>query len=442
MTFDMTRGSSLKLVYGFALPMLVGNIFQQMYNFADTAIVGKFVGDSALASVGSTAGVVSILFCWIMGFTNGAGIIISQCLGARKYGELKKTVTAIIYIICVLSLLITVLGYFLSRPMLSILAIPENLMDGSVLYIRILFLFMGAAVVYNASGSILRSLGDSRTPLIALIISTFLNIGLDLLFIAKFGWGIAGAAVATGIAEAASAVFNIAVLFKNRRALYLESIPIKPKAVHIFKIIKTGLPAALESSLLSLGTLSVQRLINSLGEQTIAAYTAATKIDSIAISPIISVGSSLSVFSAQNVGARKTDRIRDGLYKTLFSLIGICIVIAAFIVIFRYRLLGIFLKDEVSIGIGAKYLTIVSIAYIIAAVMRTYLNVLRGAGDVNTSAVAGMSELGARIVLAYILVIPLGATGIFIATPLSWFCGATIPVIRYYSGKWKTKRLI
>ena len=179
MVADITKGNPLKLILTFALPMLIGNIFQQIYSFADAAILGYFVGDNALASVGATAGLVGILISWVMGFTNGGGIIISQALGAKKYNELQKTVTARIYIVIVMSVVIGILGILLSRPLLLLLSTPSNIIDGSEIYIKILFMFIPATVCYNASSAVLRSLGDAKTPLISLIISTVLNAGLD-----------------------------------------------------------------------------------------------------------------------------------------------------------------------------------------------------------------------------------------------------------------------
>lgn len=442
MTADMTKGNPLRLIMAFAMPMLVGNIFQQAYNFVDAYVVGRFVGDNALAAVGATSGLAGILISLVMGFTSGAGIIISQYIGAEKYEGMKKTITSLAYIVFVMSLLITTVGMIFSRPLLILLATPENILDSSISYINVIFAFVLASAVYNATSAVLRSLGDSQTPLISLIISSVVNVGLDLVFVAIWRWGILGAAIATGIAQIVSAIFNMIVMYKRREMLKLRGMNTKFDRASAKKIIKTGLPAALESCLLSLGGLSVQRLVNSFGSTTIAAYTAATKIDSIAIAPVVSVGSAISVYTGQNVGADRIDRIRSGLYQTMLTLIGICIVIAVFIVIFRKSLLGLFLANDEAIVIGSRYLVIVSVAYCIAAVMRSYLNVLRGAGDVNTSAISGVTELVTRIIFAYILVIPFESTGIWLATPVAWGCGALIPVIRYYSGKWRSKKLV
>lgn len=445
MVQDMTKGNPLKLILSFSVPMLIGNIFQQVYNFVDAAVVGKFVGAQALAAVGATGTIFGVMICLMMGLTSGAGIIISQCFGSRNFTELRRTVTGLIYIVTILAAVTTVAGITFSRPILNLLQTPTSVIDDAVRYVNVIFAFTIGTAMYNASGAILRSLGDSRTPLYALILSSVLNVALDLLFVVVFKMGVVGAAVATAIAQIISAVYCIIHIMRNKKQLNLEGITFRTTKRAIKRIFSAGVPAALESCLISLGTMSVQRLVNSFGAMTMAGYTAAVKIDSIAIAPIISVGTSLSVFAGQNMGAGNIERIKKGLYQTLGALISICVVIAVGIVLFRKPLLGIFL-DKVeaaeAIAIGSRYLTIVCVAYIVAAVMRTYLNVLRGAGDVNTSAVSGMLELAGRIMFAYILVKPFGATGIWIATPIAWAMGATVPVVRYYSGKWKNKKLV
>lgn len=445
MVYDMTKGNPIKLILSFSAPMLIGNIFQQVYNFVDAAVVGKFVGAHSLAAVGSTGTIISIMICLMMGLTNGAGIIISQCFGARNFDEMRKTVSGLVYIVVILSAITSVAGVVFARPILTLLNVPADIIDEAIRYVRIIFMFTIGTAMYNASGAVLRNLGDSRTPLYALILSSLLNVGLDLLFVVVFGAGVVGAATATVIAQISSAIFCIVHIVRYREHLYLEGITFKTSKLSVIRIFRTGVPAALESCLIALGTMSVQRLVNSCGQMTMAAYTASTKIDSIAIAPIISIGTALSVFTGQNMGAQNIERIKKGLYQTLISLICICVVLATIIVIFRSQLLGLFLDQnsaQEAIDIGSRYLTIVCVAYIAAAVMRTYLNLLRGAGDVNTSAVSGLLELSGRIVFAYILVNYFGSTGIWIATPIAWAIGATVPVIRYYTGKWKTKKLV
>lgn len=442
---DMTEGNPLKLIIAFAVPMLIGNIFQQIYNFVDAAVVGRFVGADALAAVGSTGSIISVLVALMMGLTGGGGILISQCFGVRDFQKLRKTVTGLIYIVAVMASAITVIGIFYSPFMLRLLGTPDNVIDDAAAYTRVMFAGLAGMAAYNTAGAVLRSLGDSRTPLVALVISSVMNVVLDLLFVVTFSGGVIGAAIATIIAQTVSAIFCIAHIIRHKRDLNLEGVNLKTDSSIIKTIIKTGLPGALESCLISLGTMSVQRLVNSFGSVTMAAYTASTKIDSIAIAPVISVANAISVFTGQNMGAGKIDRIKKGLYQSLAMIIAACIVITCVIVIFKRQFLSLFLDPSYAAGsilIGERYLSIVCFAYIMAAVMRSYLNVLRGAGDVNISALSGIVELVTRIIFAYILVGPLKITGIWLATPISWAMGAVVPVVRYYSGKWVNKKLV
>lgn len=445
MVNDMTKGNPLKLIISFAVPMLIGNVFQQVYNFVDAAVVGRFVGPNALAAIGATGGIFGVLISWMMGLTGGGGIIISQCFGMGDFKKMRRTVTGLIYIVAVMSVIIAFLGVMFSRAMLLALGTPESVLPDAVQYTRIMFMFVAGMAFYNLSSSVLRSLGDSKTPLYALIIASMLNVLLDLLFVVVFKAGVTGAGIATIIAQTLSAVYCVVHMVKRRKELNLENIPVKTDRKILKTIIRAGLPGAFESCMISLGGMSVQRLVNSFGAAAMAAYTASTKIDSVAIAPIISVANAISVYTGQNMGAGNVKRIKKGLYQSLGLLIGVCVVITSLIVIFRYRLLGLFLdasQAQEAIEIGSQYLTIVCVAYIVAACMRSYLNVLRGAGDVNTSAVAGMTELIGRIIFAYILVRPFGVTGIWIATPIAWSMGAIVPIVRYYSGKWMSKRLV
>ena len=445
MVNDMTKGNPLKLIISFAVPMLIGNVFQQVYNFVDAAVVGRFVGANALAAIGATGGIFGVLISWMMGLTGGGGIIISQCFGMGDFKKMRRIVTGLIYIVAVMSVIIAFLGVMFSRAMLLALGTPESVLPDAVQYTRIMFMFVAGMAFYNLSSSVLRSLGDSKTPLYALIIASVLNVLLDLRFVVVFKAGVTGAGIATIIAQTLSAVYCVVHMVKRRKELNLENIPVKTDRKILKTIIRAGLPGAFESCMISLGGMSVQRLVNSFGAAAMAAYTASTKIDSVAIAPIISVANAISVYTGQNMGAGNVKRIKKGLYQSLGLLIGVCVVITSLIVIFRYRLLGLFLdasQAQEAIEIGSQYLTIVCVAYIVAACMRSYLNVLRGAGDVNTSAVAGMTELIGRIIFAYILVRPFGVTGIWIATPIAWSMGAIVPIVRYYSGKWMSKRLV
>ena len=442
---DMTVGTPIKAILLFAVPMLIGNVFQQFYNFVDTTVVGKFVGADALAAVGTTGSMNALLICIAMGLSNGAGVIISQCFGAQRYGEMKKAVTAMMYVASVTGLVITAAGIFLAGPAMRLLGVPDSIIHLSVLYMRIVFGFSLTGIFYNAFAAILRSVGDSRTPLYMLIISSVINVVLDLLFVLKFGMGVAGVAYATVIAQGVSAALCAMYIIKHRYQLHLDALPKLPPKYMVVKIFRIGMPSAFQSAMISLGGISVQGLINSFGTDAMAAYTASSKIDSVAIQILISIAASLSVYSGQNMGAGNIKRIRTGLRQTLMVMIPICTAVAAVMLIFKRQILGIFLDADSAqnaIEIGCMYLSVIGIGYIIAGIMQSYQNLLKGCGDVNVCVAAGLAELGVRVGASYLFVVFWGLQGVFIAIPVSWMCGCIIPVVRYLSGKWTKKSVI
>ena len=380
-----------------------------------------------------------------MGLCNGAGILVAQCFGIGNFSDMRRAVTSIIWIAGILTVIVMLIGVFACPFFLRLLSVPEDVIDYSVTYMRILLLFTGGSVAYNGASAVLRSLGDSKTPLTALIIASVINILLDLLLIVVIPLKVAGAAIATVIAQHASAGYCLFYLYKKREEFGLVGILTKPDRDMTIRIFQIGVPTAFQSCLISIGSMSVQRLINSFGTSVMAGYTAAAKIDSIAIQVITSLGSALSVFTSQNIGKHQFKRIREGLHCTLFMSIVSALVIAATAMLCGQQLMRLFLGTDQSqdaVAVGAQYLTVMGIAYLICAVMQSYQNIIRGAGDANTCMIAGFTELAGRITFAYLLAPHLGEMGIWIATPLSWGCGCVVPVFRYYSGKWKNKALV
>lgn len=443
-TKNMTTGKPFHLILSFAVPLLIGGIFQQVYNFVDVIIVGRYLGEDALAGVGSTGNLTMFLLALIMGLCNGAGIIVSQCFGAEDYRRLRRAVTAIVWVAAALTLTVIVIGSLFTEHFLTLLQVPENVIGYSVDYLSITYLFVAGSVAYNGCSAILRSLGNSKTPLYALIAASALNIVLDIFFVVELDLGVRGVAFATVISQHLSAGICLLYLMRHKEKYGLEGMDKLPDREMVWLIFRTGVPTAFQSCLISLGGMSVQRLINSFGSSVMAAYAAAVKIDGIAIQVIVSLGTALSVFTGQNVGQRRYDRIREGLRATL-CMSGIASVSIALLAMLGGRsLMSLFMdsgKAGEAIDIGATYLTIMGVAYIICGIMQSYQNVIRGAGDVNTCMAAGLTELTGRVVFAYLLSGIIGINGIWIATPLSWGCGCVVPVIRYYTGKWKGKAL-
>lgn len=440
MVKNMTEGSPLKHIVTFALPLFAGNIFQQIYNFADAAIVGRFVNAQALASVGASGSTVFLLISLLMGLTTGASIVISQSFGRGVYKDLRRAAGSLYLIVTVLSVIIGIVGFVLCTPLLRLLNTPSDLLPAASLYLKILFCGVPAMAVYNSGSAVLRSLGNSSAPLYMLIISSVVNIALDLLFIIYFNLGVCGAAYATVVSQIICAVMCSVYIYIKRGELMLEGMRFERDWSMIKRIFRMGAPSALQSSLIALGGMSVQSLVNSFGDMTMAAYTAANKIDSIAIQFVVSIGMAVSVFSGQNMGAGRLDRIRSCLKSALVLQITMCCVIAVAVVFSRELLLGMFLDENAAeaVGIGSTYISIICVAYIIAGIMQSFLNVIRGAGDVNFSMIAGIAELATRIVFAYLLSFLMkSSTGIWIATPIAWGTACLITIMRYKSGKWK-----
>ncbi|MFQ7291245.1 MAG: MATE family efflux transporter [Monoglobales bacterium] len=444
-TTSMTEGSPVKLILAFSAPLLLGNIFQQLYNLVDSTVVGRFVGANALAAVGAPGTIMALTLCLCFGLTNGAGIIIAQCFGAKNYNQLKATIGALICIISITALVLMIIGIAGAPFFLRLVSTPDEIINDAVLYMRIVMIGTPFSMAYNGASAILRNMGDSKTPLLMLMLSSFLNIVLDLIFVLAFGMAVMGVGIATVISQAVSAAACLIYMRRYKNELHLDGLKIRFNRRCAKQIFKTGVPTALQSCMISLGTLSVQRLINSFGTQAVAAYTASTKIDSVAIMVVVTMGMSLAVYSGQNMGAGKVDRIKSGLYKTLALVLTYCVIMAIVMIFFGNNLLRIFLDPSEAgeaVSIGTQYLRIIGIAYFMAGIMRCYLNVVHGTGDVNISMLTGLAELAFRIIASYILVKPLGLTGLWIAIPISWCCGSLIPVIRYYSGKWKYKSLV
>lgn len=440
----MTTGKPTKLILGFAVPLLVGGIFQQVYNLVDVIVVGRYLGEKALAGVGSTGNLTFFLLSLIMGLCNGAGIIVAQCFGAENYKDMRKAVTGIIWVASSLTLVIAVIGVVASPFFLRLLSVPEDVFEYSLTYLRINYMFVFGSVVYNGCSAILRSFGDSKTPLRGLMIASVMNIVLDLLFVVVFSWGVAGVAIATVIAQHMSGAYCLIYLIRKREYFHLSGLAKKPDREMVLQIFRIGVPTAFQSCLISVGGMSVQRLINSFGTSVMAAYAAAAKVDNLAIQVIVSLGSALSVFTGQNIGQGRYDRIKEGLRSTLYMSVAASIIIALLAFFFGSNVMVLFLGADSSpetISIGAKYLSIMGVAYLICGIMQSYQNVIRGAGDVNTCMVAGMTELAGRVIFAYLLSSFMGVTGIWIATPLSWGCGCVVPVVRYYTGKWRAKAI-
>ncbi len=436
---DMTVGKPTGLLLTFMLPMVVGNVFQQLYNMVDSMIVGQVVGADALAAVGATGSLNFLFFSLCGGMANGTGVVISQHFGAGNHDYVRKTIANAAYIMLAVGTVMGALGFLLSRPVLVFLNTPDNILDDAALYMQIMCAGVLAVALYNCISAILRAVGDSKTPLYFLIASSIVNIVLDLLFVKTFGMGVAGAGIATIISQLLSGMGSlIFAAFKNP-FFRIDRELRRPDKDIIWQCTRMGVPLAFQSSLIAISCVALQSVVNTFGSVVVAAFTATSRIEQLVQQPYNSLGMAMSTYTGQNIGAGKIDRVRQGYRKGLtimavFSLI--MIPLAQFGGEFVMRL---FVNDAEVISFGAQALKITSWFYLFLGTIYVTRGLLNGAGDAVFAFANGLVEMMGRICFAKPLtMIPfIGVWGVWLATALTWFVAGLFNASRYLQGKWK-----
>lgn len=435
---SLTEGPIWKQIILFTIPLLLGNIFQQMYNAADSIIVGNFLGSSALAAVGSSSSVINLLVSAFMGISVGAGVVISKYYGGKDEEGVERAVHTMVTFGIIGSIVLTILGVVLSPYILEWMGTPESVMQNSVLYFRIFFAGIASTVMYNIGSGIFRAVGDSKRPLYYLIISTIINVILDLIFIAVFKWGIAGAAIATVIAQTVSCVLTYYNLISETSVYQLKIHKLKIHRFELKQIIRIGLPGGLQNSIVSLSNVIVQSNINSFGELAIAGCGAYWKIDGFALLPASSFALAVTTFVSQNIGARKLERVRKG---TTFSLLAGMItaeIIGVIIFIFAPYLIALFNQDPEVIAYGSEMARNVVPAYFLVAVSHGIAGVLRGAGKSIVPMIT-MISFWCILRVVYMTVALRVVNDIHIvywAYPITWTCSAIVLFIYLKRVKW------
>ena len=440
---DLTTGKASRLILQFTWPMLLGNVFQQLYNIVDSIIVGKFIGKQALAAVGASFPIVFTLISLIIGVASGTTIVIAQFFGAKEYNKVKRAIDTMYIFVFIASVFLSFIGISFSEEIFRLIKLPEDIMPQATTYLNI---YIGGLVMvfgFNGTSAILRGLGDSKTPLVFLIISTLFNIGFDLLFVLVFKWGIAGVAIATIIAQGGA--FITAILYLNRNHdmfnIKISSLTFDKK---IFKqSLRIGLPTGFQHTFFALGIMVLMGIVNTFGTNVIAAYSAAVRIDSMAALPAMNFSQALATFVGQNIGAKKTERVRSGMISTFFMSSIISITVTLVVILSSRFLMGMFTDDKDVISIGAEYLVIVSSFYLVFTGMFTVIGVLRGAGDTLIPMFITLFSLWlVRLPVAYFLSGEIGETGIWWSSPIGWVMGLILSFIYFSTGKWKTKSIL
>lgn len=441
---SMVTGNPTKALIGFTLPMVAGNLFQQFYNIVDSIIVGNVVGEDALAAVGASTAITMLFVMVAIGTGIGCSVVISQLFGAKQLEKMKTAISTALLSILGFSIFLSLLGIVINKGLLRLMGTPENIFDDAAEYMQIYFFGFVFLFLYNAFSAIFNALGDSRKPLLFLMFSSLLNIGLDLYFVAKLHMGVAGVAWATLIAQGISALLSFAFLMRKLAQLKTGNYK-RFDGELLKKMVKVAIPTVVQQSIVSVGMLLIQSAVNRFGSSFLAGYTAATKIDSIAIVPMVAVGNAASTYVAQNMGAKKPERISQGYRICLIMAAVIGLIIAVILHFTGNEFVGLFLDSASSreaISIGAKYLSVVSMFYIMMGLMNVSNGVLRGAADMGWFLSCSLCNLASRVILTYALADVTEGMIIMWANPIGWAIGLAIAVFRYFQGGWKKKVII
>ena len=437
---DLTKGSISGNLVAFALPMLIGNIFQQLYNTVDGIIVGKFIGTEAQAAVGACFPLMFLLVSLILGVTMGSTVLISQYYGANDMKSVKKAIDTAYVFLFLSTIILTFVGLVFSDQLLRLMQVPQDVFSDARVYLKIMFAGMIAMFGYNSVSAILRGLGDSKTPMYFLIISTIINIVLDLVFILILEWGIAGVAWSTVIAQGISFICGVYFLNRNHDVFKLDLRNIVFDKDIFITSIKIGLPTGVQQMLVALGMIALQGFVNGFGKTVMAGYFAAGRIDSFVVMPVMSISAAISTFTGQNLGAGKDDRVAKGLWVSLKMSAGLSLVIALVLTVFSKNLMGIFTTDIHVIEIGSSYLRIVAPFYFFISTSFTVTGLLRGAGDTMVPMIISLVTLWlTRIPFAWFFSERIGSDGIWWSIPAGWLLGFVLTFAYYKTGKWKNK---
>ena len=437
-TLLMTQGNIWKLLITFSIPLIIGNLLQQMYNTADSIIVGNFVGSNGLAAVGSGTALINLIIAFAQGASVGAGVVVSQYIGADKKDKIKISVHTSICISIILGLILSLLGIFASPSLLIMMKTPKVVLKSSILYLQIYCGGLIFNVIYNMATGILNAAGNSKKPLVYLAIASFTNIILDLLFIKIFKLGVMGAAIATDISQAISCILAIGYLLKVKSdyKLYIKDLKINKETA--VKIIKIGLPTAIQNMVISFSNVLVQSSVNAYGATAMAGYAAYLKIDGFNILPVLSISMAVTTFTGQNVGANRLDRVKKGMYSSLIMVLVYTVFIGAVLLIFSHQVLGLFTHSAQVIMYGQLAMKYFCPYYFLLGILNVLAGTVRGAGKGIPPMIILLFSMCIFRILWIKIALPFYSSidGVFILYPISWLVGAILMILYTKIGKW------
>ena len=436
---DMTRGSVFRHVLIFTFPLLIGNLFQQFYNLVDSLVVGNFVGANALAAVGTCGSLNYLIFALSSGLSVGLGVMAAQAFGARNTQDIRKIVAGGIYILGGAGLIVSILGYTLAPSLLRLLRAPETILPDAVTYLRLICLGTVPVALYNGIASILRAMGDSKTSLYFLIAASLINVVLDLTFVLGLGLGVFGVGLATLISQVASFVISLVYALAKVSVFRLRKEELSFDGDIVKRALILGIPVAAQSSIISVSTMVLQGVVNGFGETVMAAYTVVDRVEQIVQQPYTSLGTALTTFAGQNVGAQRLDRVKQGFRVSVYLALGFSLVLLPIAYVFGPQIIGVFVKEPEVIAIGARALKINSLFYFALGMIYVPRSLLNGCGDSAFAMINGLTEVICRIVYSNVFTrIPMiGCWGIWITTGFTWGTTALVCLHRYFRGKWR-----
>lgn len=448
---DMTKGNTFSVLLKFSIPLLIGNIAQQLYSTVDSIVVGKYVGDNALAAVGASGPIINLLLVLFMAISTGVGIQVAQFYGARDKRTLASAVGGAITMIIIAGLLIMIIGIPGAGPMLALIDTPEAIFEMSRSYLVISFIGIIGSGLYNIISGILRGMGDSVYPLMFLLLATVLNIILDLLFVAVFGMGVPGVAWATIIAQAVSACFCVLRMFKMRDKMDLRISDLKPTAVLTKQLFRLGLPAGITQAVMSLSMVVVQSLVNKIGVDMAAVNVVIMRVDGFAMMPNFTFGLAMSTFVGQNIGAKQLKRVDKGIKDCMILALGVSVALVLCLVLFGHNLMGMFSNTERILQLGAYGLRVLAVGYVAVAFSQVLSGAMRGAGDTMPAMwISLICTVLVRVPIAYVLAAitataewPAGhPNAIFFSLLINWVLGALLNTFAFFKRDWRSRSLV
>ncbi len=436
-TVDMTRGPILSKIVRFALPVLLGMLCQRIYNFADAYVVGRFLGDVALGAVSIAGSAMYLLQSLMMGLTTGVSVVIGQYYGAGEKEKVTETFATSVYVAIGAVAVITFFGVLGAKPLLMALQTSDELLSDASVYLMIIFAGSFATMLYNWISAVLRSLGNSVVPLVFLIISSVLNVILDIAFVVWIPLGVAGAAIATVLAQVISGVLCLLYAWKILPVLRLTREKMKMNREIAKQILVYGIPTGLQMSIISISDMTLQGMVNTYGTAMVVAYGVCMKVEGLGWQMAEAIGTSLGTFASQNVGARNFDRVKKGVKCAYLMNLACYGIFCPAIWIFAEPIMRAFTKTTEAICYGVEYMRIFSFFFMIGGFLVVYHNILRSAGDVKVTVLMGVSEIVTRIGFTFLFTALFGYYGLWWVSPLTWCCATLVGAIRYYSGKWQ-----